>query len=188
MSDKSTSQEASRSVRRAIKLLVKSSPIIRCSLTDSARRVQARVQSNSRMLPISCIVCRWRTWTGASFSCVASKTRSLWGVVFIGSAAPLPPASGRGDSPGVSASVGDTFTPLDLPSRPWAARLALLRHLDSSNAKGRMRSEAMFQWSGEGGLRLSALFWPCLRSWGNFSDLYSSRDELLLPRKRGKVI
>ena len=94
MSDKSTSQEASRSVQRAIKLLVKSSPIIRCSLADSARRVRVRVQSNSCTLPISCIVCRWRAWTRASISRVASKTRSLWGVVFIGSATPLPPASG----------------------------------------------------------------------------------------------
>ena len=70
MSDKSTSQEASRSVWRAIKLLVKSSPIIRCSLADSARRVQARVRSNSHMLPISCIVWRWRAWTHGERSLV----------------------------------------------------------------------------------------------------------------------
>ena len=188
MSDKSTSQEASRSVWRAIKLLVKSSPIIRCSLADSARRVRARVQSNSRTLPISCIVWRWRAWTCASISRVAFKTRSLLGVVLIGSATPLPPASGWGDHPGVGASVGDTFAPSDLPFRPWTAHLASCHRLDSSNDKGRMRSKAMFQWSVEGGLRLSALFWPCLRLWGNFSDSYSSRDELLSPRKQGKVI
>ena len=34
-----------------------------------------------------------------------------------------------------------------------------------------------------GGWRFSAIFWPCLRSFGNFSELYSSRDELLSPRK-----
>ena len=46
----------------------------------------------------------------------------------------------------------------------------------------------MFQWSGEGGLRPSTLFWPCLRPWGNFSDSYSSRDEVPSPRKCGKGI
>ena len=44
----------------------------------------------------------------------------------------------------------------------------------------------MFQWSLEGGLRFRAIFWPCLRPWGSFSDSYSSRDEVLSPRKRGK--
>ena len=183
MSDMSTSQEASRSVWRAIKLLVKSSPIIRCNIKASARRVQARVWSNSHMPPISCMVWRWRAWTRASISCVVSKTCSLWGMVSIGRAMPLPPASGCGDSLGVGTSVRDSFVPLGLSSRPWAAHLALRRHLDSSKAKGRTRSKAIFQWSGEGGLRLSALFWPCFRPWGNFSDSYSSVDELPSPRK-----
>ena len=183
MSNTSTSQKASRSVQRVIKLLVKSSPIIRCNLKASARRVRARVQSNSHMPPISCMVWRWRVWTHASISCMVSKICSLWGMVSIGRATPLPPTSGCGDSLGVGASVGDSFAPSDLPSRPWATRLALRHRLDSSTAKGRTRSEAIFQWSGEGGLRLSTLFWPCLRPWGNFSNSYSSLDELPLPRK-----
>ena len=44
----------------------------------------------------------------------------------------------------------------------------------------------MFQWSVERGLRPSTLFWPCLRPWGNFSDSYLSRNEMLSPRKQGK--
>ena len=140
------------------------------------------------MPTISCMVWRQRAWTRASISCVVSKTRSLLGTVSIGRAAPLPPASGCGDSLGVGASVGDSFAPSDFSSRPWAAHLASRHHLDSSKAKGRMRSEAIFQWSGEGGLRFSTLFWPCLRPWGNFSDSYSSIDELPSPRKRGKAI
>ena len=72
--------------------------------------------------------------------------------------------------------MGESIAPSDLSSRPWAARLALRCRLDSSKAKGRMRSETIFQWSGEGGLMLSALFWPCFRPWGSFSNLYSSVD------------
>ena len=173
MSDRSTSLEASRSVQRVIKLLVKSSPIISCTLTDSARRVQASIWSNSRTLPISCRAWMQRACTHARISCVVSKTHSLGRAILLGRASLLPPTSTQGDSTGADASIGDTFAPSDSPSRPCVVHLAPCCCLKVSIAKGRMRSEAMFQWLSDGGLRFIAIFGPCIRPWGNFSGSYS---------------
>ena len=53
--------------------------------------------------------------------------------------------------------------------------------------KGSMRSEAMFQWLLEGGLRFITILGPCIRPWENFFDSYSSMDVVASPRKWGKV-
>ena len=99
-------------------------------------------------------------WTHARISWAVSKTHSPWWAVFIGSAAPLLPATGWGDSTGAGASVGDTFTFSNLPSRPWTTCLALRHCLHSSSAKGRTRSEVMFQWLVEGTWGLASSFGP----------------------------
>ena len=108
MSDMSISQDASRSIRRAIRLLVKSSPTISCSLANLTMRVRARVQSKSHTLPISCMVWRWRAWIHSKCLTTASRLklrrlprsrclglRHLWplGLFFLSSAHPLGLAS-----------------------------------------------------------------------------------------------
>ena len=60
MSANRTSLEASSSECRADKHLVRSSHRIVCSLANSAIRVQTATCSISLMLPISCIIWRWR--------------------------------------------------------------------------------------------------------------------------------
>ena len=183
MSDTSTSQDDSKSVRRAIRLLVKSSPTMSCSLANSAMRVRARVWSTSHTLPISCMVWRWRVWICARISRVVSKTYSLLGAIFVGNALPLLPALGPGDPPEVCASTRDAIAPFDLTSRDWAACLAAHHCQESCSIQGKTTSETMFQWSSEGGWRLIAIIGPCIRPRGNFSNSYSIRDELLSPKK-----
>ena len=77
MSDRNASLEVSMFIQRAIKLLVRSCPMISCNLTNSAMSVRARVRSSSCTLPMSCMVWRRRAWTCARISCAVSITRCL---------------------------------------------------------------------------------------------------------------
>ena len=98
----------------------------------------------------------------------------------------LPPASTGRDLPGADASVGDASAPSDSPSRRNAACLASHCCQSVPCIKGRMRSEAMFQWSLDGGLRVIANFRLWKSSWGIISDSYSNRGEELSPKRWGK--
>ena len=186
-SDERASLEVSSSERKADKLLVRSSPRINGNLTNSAMSVRTRVHSNSLMPPISCMVWRWMAWMCSRILRVVSKALSPWCVVSVGNAALLPPATTWGAFPGAGASFGDTSAPSDSPSRSCSAHLASCHRLIISTVKGNMRSEVMFQWSPEGGLRFIAILDPCIGPWGNFSGLYSSMDVVASPRKWGKV-
>ena len=144
--------EVSRSIRRAIRLLVRSRPTSSCILVNSAMNAQARVRSSSRTLPVSYIDWRRSACTRAKICCVLSITHCL------GKASPLPSASTGRDFSGADASVGDASAPSDPSSRHNAACLASHSCWSMLCVKGRMRSETMFQWSLDGGLRVIATF------------------------------
>ena len=55
--------------------------------------------------------------------------------------------------------------------------------LKVSTAKGRTRSEVMFQWLPEGGMRFITILGPCIRPWGTFSGSYSSMGVVVSPKK-----
>ena len=140
--------------------------MLSCSLANSAMSAQARVQSSSRTLPISCIVWRQRVWTHAKISCIVSITRCLGRTLPPGGVSPLPSAFTWRDFTGTDTSIGDTSAPQTSPPDVVSACLASRRCQSVPCIKGRMRSETMFQWSLDGGLRFTAIFWPCVSSWG----------------------
>ena len=157
-SNRSASLEVSRFIQRAIKLLVRSCPMISCSLTNSAMNVRVRVQSSSCTLPISCMVWRWRAWMCTKISCVVSITCCLGRTLPPEGTSLLPSASTLRDFPGADTSIGDASAPSDLSSCCSATCLASRRCQSVPCIKGRMRSETMFQWSLDGGLRFTAIF------------------------------
>ena len=95
MSANRTSLEASSSERRAGKLLVRSSHRIVCSLANSTVRVRTAACSTSLMLPILCIIWRWRARMHSTAPTAISKSFSPWRVVSVGDAALLLPAMAR---------------------------------------------------------------------------------------------
>ena len=90
------------------------------------------------------------------------------------------------DSLGTDTSIGDTSTPSDPSSRRNTACLASHRSQSWSCTTGRTRSEAVFQWSLDGGLRVITNFGLWKSSGGIISGTYSNRGEELSPRRRGK--
>ena len=90
------------------------------------------------------------------------------------------------DSPGVDTAVGDTSTPSDPTSRRNTACLASRRSRSWSCITGRTRSEAVFQWSLDSGLRVITNFGLWKSSRGVISGTYSNRGEELSPRRWGK--
>ena len=154
--------------------------MISCILVNSAISARARVRSSSHTHPISYIVWRQIACTCSKISCMVSITRCLE------ESSPLPSASTGRDFPGVDASVGDASAPSYPSSRCNAACLASRRCWSVPCIKGRTRSETMFQWSLDGGLRVIANFGLWKSSWGIISDSYSNRGEELLPKRRGK--
>ena len=89
--------------------------------------------------------------------------------------------------PGSRCLLWRHFCSLRLSFQSCSTRLASHCRLNVSTVKGSTRSETMFQWSLEGGLRFIAILGPCIRPWGNFSGSYSSMDVVASPRKREKV-
>ena len=90
------------------------------------------------------------------------------------------------DSPGADTADGDTSTPSDPSSRCNTACLASRRSQSWSCITGGRRSEAVFQWSLDGGLRVIANFGLWKSSGGIISETYSNRGEELSPRRWGK--
>ena len=90
------------------------------------------------------------------------------------------------DSLGADTSGGDTSTPSDPSSRCNTASLASRCSQSWSCTMGRMRSEAVFQWSLDGGLRVITNFGPWKSSGGIISGTYSNRGEELSPTRWGK--
>ena len=87
---------------------------------------------------------------------------------------------------GADSSVGDTSTPFNPSSRHNTACLASCRSRSWSCTTGRMRSEAVFQWSLDGGLRVIANFRLWKSSGEIISGTYSNSGEELSPSRQGK--
>ena len=92
---------------------------------------------------------------------------------------------GRG-SPGADTSVGDTSTPSNPSSRHNTACLASHYSQSWSCTTGRTRSEAVFQWSLDGGLRVISNFGLWKSSGGIISGTYFNRGKELSPKRWGK--
>ena len=150
------------------------------TLINSAIRARARVRSSSRVLSISYEAWMQIACTCSNISCIVSITHCL------DEASPLSSASTRRDLPGADASVRDTSAPSDPSSRPKAVCLASRRCRSLPCIKGRMRSESVFQWSSDGGLRVITNFGLWKSSGGIISESYSNRGEELLPKRWGK--
>ena len=91
------------------------------------------------------------------------------------------------DSPGADSSVGDTSASSNPSSRCNTACLASCCCRSWPCIKGRTRSEAVFQWSLDGGLRVIANFGLWKSSGGIISESYSNRGEELSLKRWGQV-
>ena len=91
------------------------------------------------------------------------------------------------DLPGADTTIGDTSTPSDPSSRCNTACLASCCSWSWSCTTGRTRSEAVFQWSLDGGLRVITNFGLWKSSGGIISGTYSNRGEELSPKRWGKL-
>ena len=118
---------------------------------------------------------------------IVSITRCLGRTLPPGGASLLPSASTWRDFPGADTSIGDASAPSDLSSCCSATCLASRRCQSVPCIKGRMRSETMFQWSLDSGLRFTTIFWPCVSSWGILSSSYSNMGEMASPKKWGNA-
>ena len=87
---------------------------------------------------------------------------------------------------GVDSAVGDTSAPADPTSRCNAACLASCHSRSWSCATGSTRSEAVFQWSLDGGLRVIANFGLWKSSVGITSGTYSNSGEEVSPKRWGR--
>ena len=152
-----------------------------CTLVNSAIRARARVRSSSCALPISYKAWRRIVCMRSNIPCIVSITH-CWDEASVLSSASI----GR-DSLGVDSTVGDTSAPSDPSSRRNAACLASCRSQSRSCITGRMRSEAVFQWSLDSGLRVIANFGLWKSSRGIISGSYSNRGEELSPKRQGNL-
>ena len=117
----------------------------------------------------------------SSIPCVISNTRcgdeaSLLSLAFI-----------RRDSLGADSSVGGTSITTGSSSRHNTACLASCCSRNWSWAIVRMRSEAVFQWSLDGGLRVITNFGLWKRSVGIAYGTYSNSSAELSPKKSRKT-
>ena len=85
---------------------------------------------------------------------------------------------------GADSSVGGTSTASGSSSRPDAACLASHHSQNWSWAIERTRSEAVFQWSLDGGLRVIAIFRLWKRPVGISSGMYSNSGTELSPKTK----
>ena len=164
-----------------MRLLVRSFLMTSCTLANLAIRARARVRSSSCALPISYKARRQIVCMRSNIPCIMSITRcrdesSQLSSAFLGR-----------DLLGADTTVGDTSTPSDPSSRCNTACLASRRSRSWSCITGRTRSEAVFQWSLDGGLRVIANFRLWKSSGGIISGTYSYRGEKLSPRRWGKL-
>ena len=150
------------------------------TLANSAIRARARVRSSSCVRPISYKAWRRIVCTHSNIPCIMSITRCRDEASWLSSA-----FLGR-DSPGADTAGGDTSTPSDPSSRCNTTCLASRRSWSWSCTMGRTRSEAVFQWSLDGGLRVIANFRHWKSSGGIISGTYSNRGEELSPTRWGK--
>ena len=188
MSDTNAALDISKSARRANRLLVRSSFMISQSLTNVAMRVQARVLSTSCMLSNSCMDWRWRAWTWSKISWVVFMTCSLLGAVSVGSTLPLSLVSGSaGGSLLLDSSGWDASASFDSSSWVWSNFWASHFCQDFFNLEGKIWSETTLQWSFAGGWKFIPIFGFCTRSIGKFSSSYTSKDELISPKRWGKA-
>ena len=96
----------------------------------------------------------------------------------------LPPLGGTSQEqiPPLGMPLPPRTSPPDVVLLAWASR-----HCQSVPCiKGRMRSETMFQWLLDSGLRFTAIFWPYVSSWGILSGSYSNMGEVASTKEIGK--
>ena len=119
-------------------------------------------------------------WMCSNIPCVISNT-------CCGDKAPLLASDFTGRaSLGADSSAGSTSTASGASLRCDAACLASLHSQNWSWAIERTRSEAVFQWSLDGGLRVIAIFGLWKRSVGISSGVYSNSGVELLLKSQGK--
>ena len=163
-----------------MRLLVRCFPMTSCTLANSAIGARARVRSSSRALPISYKAWRQIVCTRSNIPCIMSY-HSLPGRSF--SVVLCLPwerfARSRYRHWGY-------FHSSDPSSRRNTACLASHRSRSWSCTTGRTRSEAVFQWSLDSGLRVIANFGPWKSSRGRISGTYSNRGEELSPKRQEK--